>query len=70
MKVSNANVELDKINYKVSIDDMLLDLKVLLKEYYCGTFTEDGKALKIAFNNGQKFLLNMQEVWFTYTNDK
>ena len=49
----------DKLNYKIGIDDMLLDLKVLLKEYYCGTFTDDGKSLKISLNNGQNFLLNI-----------
>ena len=53
------NTQFDKLNYKISLDDMLLDLKVLLKEYYCGTFTDDGKSLKISLNNGQKFLLNM-----------
>ena len=56
------NTQFDKLNYKVSIDDMLLDLKVLLKEYYCGTFTEDGKSLKITLNNGQKFLLSMTAI--------
>ena len=54
--------EFNERNYKVSVEDMLLDLKVLLKEYYCGTFTEDGKALKLAFNNGQKFILKLETV--------
>ena len=65
-KVENVehifNTQFDKLNYKVSLDDMLLDLKVLLKEYYCGTFTDDGKSLKISLNNGQKFLLNMTAI--------
>ena len=56
------NTQFDGRNFKVSIDDMLLDLKVLLKEYYCGTFTHDGKSLKITLNNGQKFLLNMTSI--------
>ena len=56
------NTQFDGRNFEVSIDDMLLDLKVLLKEYYCGTFTHDGKALKITLNNGQKFLLNMTAI--------
>ncbi|MDE6362216.1 MAG: hypothetical protein K2N53_05210 [Clostridia bacterium] len=51
-----------ELNYQVGLDDMLLDLKVLLKEYYCGTFTDEGKSLKISLNNGQKFLLNLKAV--------
>ena len=56
------NTQLDNLNYKVSIDDMLLDLKVLLKEYYCGTFTFEGESLKITLNNGQNFILNLTAV--------
>ncbi len=41
--------------YTVTLEDMLLDLKALLKEYYCATFTYESKSLKIALNNGQKF---------------
>ena len=59
------NTELvDKPNYKISVEDLILDLKVLLKEYYCGTFTNNARALKIKLNNGQKFLLNLIEFWF------
>ncbi len=46
--------------YTVTLEDMLLDLKALLKEYYCATFTYESKSLKIALNNGQKFLLNLK----------
>ena len=56
------NTQISNLNYKVSVDDMLLDLKVLLKEYYCGTFTHDGKSIKISLNNGQNFLLNLTAV--------
>lgn len=56
------NNQFDESNCNLSLDDMLLDLKVLLKEYYCATFTHDGKSLKITLNNGQKFLLNMTAI--------
>ncbi len=56
------NAEFDRLDYQLSLEDMLLDLKVLIKEYYCGTFTHDGKSLKITLNNGQKFLLNMTAI--------
>ncbi|MDE7070353.1 MAG: hypothetical protein K2O86_00060 [Clostridia bacterium] len=68
MKDNSKNTEhifdtkFDESNCKLSLDDMLLDLKVLIKEYYCGTFTNDGKSLKITLNNGQKFLLNMTAI--------
>lgn len=41
--------------------DLLIDLKVLLKEYYTATFTEDGNALLMKFNNGQRFKLTLEE---------
>lgn len=49
-------------DYRVNASDLLLDLKVLLKEYYIATFTSDGNALLINFNNGQKFKLNVEEL--------
>ncbi len=51
----------DKFNYNVEAEDIMLDLKVLLKEYYAATFGIDGKSLKISFNNGQKFKLSVSE---------
>ncbi len=41
-------------DYRVNASDLLLDLKVLLKEYYIATFTSDGNALLINFNNNGK----------------
>lgn len=46
---------------KVTANDLLLDLKVLMKEYYVATFSEDNGSLKIALNNGQKFRLILLE---------
>lgn len=46
---------------KVTTNDLLLDLKVLMKEYYIATFSEDNGSLKIALNNGQKFRLILLE---------
>ncbi len=46
---------------KVTVTDLLLDLKVLLKEYYVATFSDEKGSLKIALNNGQKFRLILLE---------
>ncbi len=51
----------DRFNYKVEAEDIMLDLKVLLKEYYAATFGINGKSLKISFNNGQVFKLSVLE---------
>ena len=56
------NSQLSDMQYQVEIEDLFLDLKVLLKEYYMGTFTNDGKALMLKFTNGQKFRLSLSEV--------
>ena len=44
---------------EVSTMELLLDIKVLMKEYYAATFSDSEEALIIAFNNGQKFLLSI-----------
>ena len=56
------NAQLSDLQYKVEIEDLFLDIKVLLKEYYMGTFTNDGKGLTLNFTNGQKFLLSLKAV--------
>lgn len=70
VKSTELNTDLDRLDYKISLEDMLLDLKVLLKEYYCATFSDDGKSLKITLSNGQKFLLSLTTVWRAYTKEK
>lgn len=52
----------NKFGFKVDTVDLLSDIKVLLKEYYLATFAEDGNALDIKFNNGQKFRLKITEM--------
>ena len=50
------------LTYKVEAEEILFDLKVLLREYYAATFTKDENALKLQFNNGQTFILSAKEV--------
>lgn len=50
------------VNSKIESQDLLIDLKVLMKEYYCGTFTNDGQSLMLRFYNGQKFALKIEEI--------
>ncbi|MDE6361492.1 MAG: hypothetical protein K2L53_00780 [Clostridia bacterium] len=47
---------------KIAKQDLLLDLKVLIKEFYFGTFTNDGQSLLLNFFNGQKFALKIEEI--------
>ena len=49
-------------DYVIDANDLLLDLKVLMKEYYIGTFNTEGTALKVNFKNGQKFLISVSEI--------
>lgn len=46
----------------ISSNDMLIDLKAILKNYYVATFNEEGNALKITFNNGQSFVISVTQV--------
>lgn len=58
--------ELESLNgfdYKIDVKSFLLDVKVLLREYYAGTFTEQADALTVRFNNGQSFILSAKEVF-------
>lgn len=47
-------------NWKTSEQDLLFDLKCLIKEYYVATFTESGENLKLSFENGQSFLISVK----------
>lgn len=51
-------------NLQFTVDEksLLLDLKVLIKEYYAATFSENGNSLLLKFTNGQTFLLTVNEV--------
>lgn len=51
----------NNLNYVIDINSLLTDIKVLLKEYYVATFSEDGNNLVLKFNNGQKFKLTLFE---------
>ena len=50
-----------ELDYKIDVHDLLIDLKILMKDYYVATFTETGNELIVAFNNGQKFKITMSE---------
>ena len=47
-------------NWKTSEQDILFDLKCLIKEYYDATFPESGENLKLSFENGQSFLISVK----------
>lgn len=51
-------------NLQFTVDEksLLLDLKVLIKEYYAATFTEGESSLMLTFTNGQAFSLTVKEV--------
>lgn len=60
--IVNTSISNTEALFKLSVTDLLLDLKVLMKEYYCGTFTEDEKGLKLQFLNGQRFIMSLREI--------
>lgn len=45
----------------VGEQDLLLDLKMLIKQYYVATFTQQDNRLKLTFSNGQTFLITISE---------
>lgn len=50
------------LKFTVDVKSLLLDVKVLIKEYYATTFTENENSLELAFDNGQKFLISIEEI--------
>ena len=50
------------LDYEVEAESILFVLKVLLRDYYAATFTKEGNALTLQFNNGQRFVLIAKEV--------
>lgn len=50
-----------EFNWKTDSVSVLTDIKVLMKEHYFATFTSDGNALKLSFNNGQSFIVTVAE---------
>lgn len=52
----------EHLSFRTDSLDLLLDLKVLMKEYYAATFEQDGKFLKLCFKNGQKFRVSVEEI--------
>ena len=47
-------------NWKTTEQDLLFDLKCLMKEYYTATFTQSGEQLKLSFGNGQCFVISVK----------
>ena len=62
MITTQMEVAGNDIKTKIEAQELLLDLKVLIKEFYCGTFTKDENALTLHFFNGQKFALKIEEI--------
>lgn len=54
--------DLPDINWKVEPNEILCDIKFLLREYYVATFGIDEKSLILGFNNGQKFKITVSEI--------
>lgn len=50
-----------QFNWQTDSMAVLTDIKVLMKEHYFATFTSEGNALKLSFNNGQSFIVTVAE---------
>ena len=62
MATTQMAVVENEVMTKIDKQDLLIDLKVLMKEFYLGTFTDDGQSLTLEFFNGQKFALKIEEI--------
>ena len=62
MITTQLEVADNDIKTKIDEQELLFDLKVLIKEFYCATFTNDGHSLTLNFYNGQKFALRIEEI--------
>ena len=62
MAATQMVVASNDIKTKIDKQDLLIDLKVLMKEFYLGTFANDGQSLVLEFFNGQKFALKIEEL--------
>ena len=45
----------------VGEQDLLFDLKMMIKQYYVATFTQQDNRLKLTLSNGQTFLITVSE---------
>ena len=59
--ICSRSEECPEFNWTTDSVELLKDIKFLLKEYYVATFTDSNNALKIKFNNGQSFILSLNE---------
>ena len=47
---------------KIAPQEFILELKLLLNDYFVGNFTQEGQSLILSFFNGQNFKLNVNEI--------
>lgn len=62
MKSTNVSETLQQEitrNWFITPSDLIIDLKVLIKEYYCATLLNEENKLKISFQNGQTFYISV-----------
>lgn len=59
--VTETDCAKESLNYKVTPFELLLDLKVLMSEYYAATFDVNGEKLLLNLNNGQRFAVKIEE---------
>lgn len=57
-----TDTELDNVTWSCESNDILRDIKFLMREYYTGFYSEIDNGLIIRFNNGQKFKLTVSEI--------
>ncbi len=58
--VTDGDADMD-IKWRVDAKDLMLDLKVLIKEYYLALIDLQKNSLRIKFNNGQEFDIHIEE---------
>ena len=50
------------LDFIVEEHNLVQDLKMLMRDVYVATYTNDESSLKLCFNNGQRFLITVKEI--------
>ena len=53
--------EQNQPHYNCKANDIVIDLKTIMPDFYFAQFLECGNKLKIQFDSGQKFMIKVKE---------
>lgn len=59
--MNKEQTEIEKAPYAIEAAELSEELKIILKDYFLGTVSENGNSLQIKFLNGQKFKITVEQ---------